>query len=136
LATKRSATSVVAALVSLASIAVTRPSFADGGNPAFGLPNVSESAPAVPGLPGQSSAAIYYHSSVDAHVNNDPILGGVIDRGVVDEFLGPTYRLETQVPASVGLLRLAGYFEGIIGATLTGSLGQTISGSRSISSVA
>jgi hypothetical protein len=126
----------VAALVSLASIAVTQPSFADGGNPAFGFPDVSESAPAVAGLPGPSSAAIYYHSSVDARANENPVLGGVIDSGVVDEFLGPAYRLETQVPASVWRLRLAGYFEGIMGATLTGPLGQTISGSQSISSVA
>jgi hypothetical protein len=132
LATKRRAATVVAALIQLAGIAVTQPSFADKGNSDFGRSRMS-GPPAVADQPGSSSAAIYYHSPADAQANKDPVLGGVIDAGVVNEFFGPTYRLETPALTSVGLLGLAGYFEGVIGATLTGPLGQTMSGSLRIS---
>jgi hypothetical protein len=131
-ATKRRAAAVAVALILLAGIAVAQPSYE--GNPDFSLPGRSGSPPAIAGLPGPSFAAIYYRSLSDAQTSKDPILGGVIDTGVVNEVFGPTYRLEAPALASIGLLRLAGYFEGVMGATLTGPLGQTISGSRSVTS--
>jgi hypothetical protein len=109
-------------------MAVAQPSHE--GNQDFSLSGVSGSAPAVAGQP-PSSAAIYYRSSKDALASKAPILGGMIDAGVGDEFFGLVYRLEEPAVASIRRLRLAGYFEGVMGATLTGPLGQTISGSRS-----
>ena len=99
------------------------------------LPNCSYAAEGVvqSELPlGASTAVTFSHSSVDALAGTSTLLGVVTDAREVPEFYGNTIRQEAPSAASITIVGLARYFEGVIGATLTGPLGQTLSGSRSI----
>jgi hypothetical protein len=120
------------------SIAAPSPVRADEGGVGFWLPGEFGSFAAVPGEPGLSVATFYYHPSVSANANKTfqigtQIVAGVDGRGDLVG-LGPTYVFATPVfggQASVSLLGVGGRNWASVAATLTGPMGNEISGTRS-----
>jgi hypothetical protein len=111
---------------------------ADEGGISFWLPGLFGSFAAVPGTPGLSIAAFYYHPSVAASARRTFLQGGRFETGIQgrgDIFgFGPTYTFETPVlggQASASILGVGGRNVASIDATLTGPLGHTISGTAS-----
>jgi hypothetical protein len=115
---------------------------ADQGGAGFYLPGSFGSLAAVPGEPGWSWATIYLHTTVLAGANQQFELGGGRNLNVVTglqaqgdlALFGPTYVFATPVlggQASVSVLGYAGRNQASISATLTGPLGNTVSGSAS-----
>ena len=132
--TKRCA---AAALLSLAVAVAPQSARADEGGVSFWLPGQFGSLAATPGVPGWAFAVLYIHPSVNAGAGASFPRGGRIDLGINGRgdlvAFGPTYTFATlflgaQVSAS--LLGIAGRNEGSVTASLTGPLGNTISGSR------
>lgn len=138
---RRAGSIVRASLFSAAFLSVTL-SFptlaaADEGGISFWLPGQFGSLAAAPGTPGWSFATFYYHTSVDAGASRSFQRGGNLvvgleGRGDLVGF-GPTYVFQTPVlgaQAAISLLGVAGRNHASIEATLTGPLGNTISGQR------
>lgn len=127
-------------LVTVAAAALACPAAlqADEGGIGFWLPGQFGSLAAVPGTPGWTLATFYYHSSVEAGAGRSFNRGGNVVVGIDGraDFLGfgPTYVFETPVlgaRASLGVLGIYGRSQASVDATLTGPLGNTISGHRS-----
>lgn len=124
-------------LAVMAMVACPKPSSADEGGISFWLPGLNGSLAAVPGVPGPSFTAVYYHSSVGAGGGKTFELGGKIVGGLNGQadlgVFGPTYTFATPVigaQLSVSLLAVSGASAASIDATLTGPFGRSISGSR------
>jgi hypothetical protein len=126
------------ALGAISSVAMPRMALADEGGVSFWLPGLFGSLAATPAQPGMSWATIYYHTSVDAggernFTRGTRVVAGLNGQGDLALFL-PTYVFSTPVlgaQAAVSLLGVGGRNQASINATLTGPLGNTISGSRS-----
>jgi hypothetical protein len=111
---------------------------ADQGGVSFWLPGLFGSLAAVPGNPGVSFSTIYIHPSVEAaggknFVRGGAIVAGIQGRGNIVAF-GPSYTFAELVfggRATLSLFGTAGRNEASIDATLTGPMGNTISGHRS-----
>lgn len=110
---------------------------ADEGGVSFWLPGQYGSLAATPGMPGLSWATLYLHPSVSAGAGVGVPRGGRVDLGLQGRgdlvAFGPTYIFATpflgaQVSASI--LGIVGRNEGSVSASLTGPLGNTISGNR------
>lgn len=127
----------VGATALLGTSFVTNIAKADEGGISFWLPGLNGSLAAAPATPGWSWATVYYHTSVDANrsatfARNGSIVTGLKGQGDL-AFFGPTYTFATPflgAQAAVSLLGIAGRNQASINATLTGPLGNTISGSR------
>jgi hypothetical protein len=128
-----------AAAGGLLALAVSgAPATADEGGISFWLPGMFGSLAAAPAQPGWSFAAIYYHTSVSAEAGKAFKRGGNVTAGVdgrADLMLyGPTYTFAEPIfgaQAAVSLFNIAGRNTTSIDATLTGPLGNSISGHRS-----
>jgi hypothetical protein len=114
------------------------PSPADEGGVSFWLPGNFGSLAALPGEPGWSFAALYYHSFVSGGSNEDFPQGGAIRVGLDGRIdllaFGPTYTFERPVlggQMAVSLLGLFGNSEASVNETLSGPGGNTISGAKS-----
>lgn len=125
---------LVAAVLTVGTIERAR---ADEGGVSFWLPGLFGSLAALPGQPGWNWATLYYHTSVSAGADKVFPRGGRFDTGLDgrgDAFgFGPGYVFATPVlgaQASVSLLGIAGHMNASVNATLTGPLGNTISGAR------
>ena len=111
---------------------------ADEGGVSFWLPGEFGSFAAVPGQPGLSVASFYLHPEVSASANKTfqigtQVVAGIQGRGDLVGF-GPTYIFAPPVlggQASVSLLGVGGRNWASVAATLTGPMGNEISGSRS-----
>jgi hypothetical protein len=127
-----------AGLASLLAVGVSTDSArADEGGVSFWIPGFYGSLASLPGTPGWSWVSVYYHTSVDAGRNKNFTRGAVVVAGLKGQgdlaLYGPTYTFATPflgAQASVSLLGIAGRNQASIDATLTGPLGNTISGSR------
>src|SRR5262249_321330 len=135
---KRNAASARFAAISfltLAAIAAPPAAHADQGGISFWLPGIFGSLAAVPGVPGWSFATLYIHTSVAANAANKFALKGQSVTGLKGggnlAAFGPTYTFETPVlggQAALSLLGVAGRSDASISATLTGTRGNTLSG--------
>jgi hypothetical protein len=110
---------------------------ADEGGLSFWLPGQFGSLAATPGTPGLSWAMVYIHPSVSAAGGAGFPRGGRIDLGLEGRgdlvAFGPTYIFATPflgAQVSASLLGIAGRNEGSVTASLTGPLGNTISGNK------
>ena len=110
---------------------------ADEGGIGFWLPGQYGSLAAVPGSPGLSATALYYHASADAGRGEAIPRGGRLDigvRGDVDlAIFGPTWGFEEKLfGAHAGVGLLAGYGQSVasVSGQLTGPNGNTISAQR------
>lgn len=113
-------------------------SFADEGGVSFWLPGQFGSLAAAPGTPGWSFAALYYHTSVEGGGGRTFNRGGNVVVGIEARAdlvaFGPTYVFATPflgAQAALSVLGIAGRNHVSVDATLTGPLGNAISGSRS-----
>jgi hypothetical protein len=128
-----------AAMLALAALASTpNTARADFGGIGFWLPGLMGSLAAVPGQPGWSWMTLYVHLSQDGGGGRTFQLGGAFVAGLKAraDFVasGPSYTFETPVfggRASVALFGAYGSARADISATLTGPLGNAISGTRS-----
>jgi hypothetical protein len=126
-----------AALLAGLALATPSPGSADEGGVSFWLPGLFGSLAAAPAQPGWAFTSIYYHTSVEAEAGRTFRRGGNVVAGLdgrADLMLyGPTYVFAEPLfgaQAAISLFNIAGRNEASISATLTGPLGNTISGSR------
>ena len=133
---RRSAGSALLVLVTL--LAAPNLARADEGGVSFWLPGEFGSFAAVPGEPGLSVASFYLHPEVSASANKTFQIGTQIEAGIQGRGdlvgFGPTYIFASPVfggQASVSLLGVGGRNWASVAATLTGPMGNEISGSRS-----
>lgn len=119
----------------------TERAIADEGGISVYAPGFYGSFAAVPTEPGWSLATVYYHASVDAGADVAFPRGGKgqVDLGIKGRgdavFFIPTYTFAEPVfgngQASLGMLAAVAHNWAEVDATLTGPLGNTISGQRS-----
>jgi hypothetical protein len=110
---------------------------ADESGVSFWLPGLFGSLAAAPQQPGFSLATIYYHTSVDAARNITFQHGASIVAGVsANADLGiviPSYVFATPVLGgqfTVGMMTIVGHNDITASATLTGAIGNILSGGR------
>ncbi|MFO1108045.1 MAG: transporter [Bradyrhizobium sp.] len=111
---------------------------ADEGGISFWLPGNFGSLAAVPGSPGWSWATVYYHTEVKAGAGAQIPRGGRLDLGLAAQgdltIFGPTYTFGIPAlagaVASVSLFGIGGRLDTSITGSVTGPLGNTLSGSR------
>lgn len=103
----------------------------------FWLPGTYGSLAAVPAQPGWSFATIYYHTSVDAGAGTSFVRGGGVEAGIKAsgdlQMFAPNYVFATPVLGGQAALGMTGFFgrsPATIAGSVTGPLGNTISGSR------
>jgi hypothetical protein len=126
-------------LCSLAWLATPQPALADGGGASFWLPGIFGSLAAVPGVPGWAYTTLYVHESEAAGAQKNFVVSGrtvgavaaglnahadVLVQGLT--YVSPMPVLGGQ--ASFSILGAGGNVGVGIGATLTGPLGNSISG--------
>jgi len=116
---------------------------ADEGGVSFWAPGLNGSLAALPGTPGWSFAAVYYHPSADADAGQAFPRGGRIDAGISADadtvFFGPTYTFAKPLlggQAALSLVAAGGSIDASIEATLTGPGGETVTGRRTDSRTA
>lgn len=128
-------------LIGLALLAPPDPALADAGGLSFWLPGAFGSLAAAPGVPGWSYATIYLHlQSSGGRGANFVLPGGgrgAVAVGLTDHadalVQGITYTFAQPVlggQAAVAVLGAPGNVGVGVGATLTGPLGNTVSGVR------
>src|SRR6185312_3867188 len=129
-------TDLVALLVAV-SIGVSGAALADEGGVSFWLPGGYGSLAAVPGQPGWSFGSIYYHTTLSAGGSKTFRIGGGVQAGLAGRadlvFLNGTYVSPTSFLGgqfSFDLTEAVGASRASVDATLTGPLGNTLSGSR------
>ena len=113
-------------------------SMADEGGVSFWLPGQMGSFAAVPGDPGWSLGAVYYHSSSSAGAERAFTRGGRITAGLDVTadliFLAPSYVFAEPLLGAQAAASMTGAFGKVkvdVGATLTGPGGGALSGSQS-----
>lgn len=116
---------------------VPRTALADENGVSFWLPGMFGSLAAAPAVPGWAFTTLYYHTSVNAGAGAAFPRGGRVDLGISGRgdlvAFGPTYTFADPVlgaQAALSLLGIAGRMQASASATLTGPLGNSISGSR------
>jgi hypothetical protein len=126
----------IAAIAALGLLAA--PACADEGGISFWLPGQFGSLAAAPSTPGWQAAVVYYHTSIDAGGNQVFPRGGRLEAGLAGKadlmFLNSTYVVPTPILGGQGSFGLTGAFGNMgasISGTVTGPLGNTITGSRS-----
>lgn len=119
-------------------LAIAQPAQADEGGVSFWLPGQLGSFAALPGTPGWSVPAMYYHSSVDAGGQKNFVVGGNLVAGLDARadlvFLVPSYVFAQPVAgaqASVVLAWAFGTMRANVDAVLTGPRGRSVSTSAS-----
>ncbi|MGB7259081.1 MAG: SphA family protein [Pseudolabrys sp.] len=127
-----------ALLAMTVSAAMPGAALADEGGVSFWLPGNYGSLAAVPGQPGWSFASVYYHTSVSAGGSRTFRIGGGVQAGLKGYadlvFLNGTYVSPTPFLGgqfSFDMTEAVGASNAGVNATLTGPLGNTLSGSRS-----
>ena len=123
------------ALLNVAPISVAT---ADEAGVSFWLPGQYGSYAAVPGKPGLSFEATFYHATASAGAGASFERGGHIEVGVKSPsdfvMLTPTYSFESQVlggQPALGMTALVGRNVTSVSATLTGPGAGTLSGTKS-----
>lgn len=126
-----------AALAFLVVACGSQRALADEGGVSFWLPGQFGSLAAAPGQPGWSAAAVYYHTTLNASAGKNFRIGGGIQTGLNARadlvFLNANYVFATPVlgaQAAFGLTTAYGRSQAGINATLTGPLGNSVSGTR------
>jgi hypothetical protein len=111
---------------------------ADEGGLSFWLPGLFGSFAAAPGVPGFSLTTLYYHPSVSASASKTFLQGGRFETGIKGRgdlaVVGATYVVATPVlgaQATFSMFGVGGRNWASIDATLTGPMGNTISGTKS-----
>jgi len=111
---------------------------ADEGGVSFWLPGQFGSLAAVPGAPGWSVGAVYYHTSADEETDKRTHRGGDIVGGVDADadllFVAPTYTFATPLwggQAALGGIVAFGSMKVKIDASYSGPHGAVISGGES-----
>jgi hypothetical protein len=123
--------------LAVASMILPDTAMADEGGVSFWLPGQYGSLAATPAQPGWSFAAFYYHVSVDAGGGKVFPRGGVLVAGLAARadlgaanatyvFANPIFDAQ----AAVSLTAIGGHNRASIDATVTGPLGNVISGNR------
>jgi hypothetical protein len=132
----RNTTICIAACCALSTLA-PKAARADAGGVSFWLPGMFGSLAAAPSQPGWTYSAFYYHTSVEGGRGVNFVSGAAVVAGLdARADLGTailTYVFASPVlngQASVSVLVPTGRMRTTIDATLTGPLGNTISGSR------
>lgn len=127
-----------AALAAMVLACSMAPAAADNGGISFWLPGLFGSFAATPATPGWAFSTIYYHTSVDAGAGTTFRRGGNFVAGLEGRgdllMFGPTYTFEQRVfdaQIAFSLFGIGGRNQAAINATLTGPLGNSISGHRS-----
>lgn len=117
------------------SALVPHAALADEGGVSFWAPGTYGSMAAVPGTPGWSLGALYYHNSVSASATKEFPIGARITAGLDVKadlvMLSPTYTFSGPVlggQPAVSLAALYGRAEVSANATLTGPRGGVLSG--------
>lgn len=132
---------LIAGLATASVVSAPNYAVADEGGISVYLPGFYGSFAAAPTEPGWAMSAVYYHTSVDAGANQAFPRGGrgEVDLGIDGRsdaiFFVPTYTFAEPIlgdaQASLGLLVPIVHSWAQVDATLTGPLGNTISGQRS-----
>ncbi len=127
----------LALVFACAGLSATPTASADEGGVSFWLPGQFGSLASVPGSPGWSLGAVYFHSSADAGGDRSFPRGGRITAGLDAKadllFLAPNYIFAEPVLGGQAALAVTGVFGRVkvdIDATLTGPNGGTLSGSE------
>jgi hypothetical protein len=135
---QRVASLTVVASLALASLAPSS-ARADAGGVSFWLPGLFGSLAAAPSQPGWTYSAVYYHTSVEGGRGVNFVSGAAVVAGLdARADLGTaivTYVFASPVlngQAAVSVFVPVGRMRTTIDATLTGPLGNTISGSAII----
>lgn len=128
-----------AALMGIAAIAASLSSQAkaDEGGVSFWLPGQFGSLIAIPGEPGWSATALFYHSSVNSASGKSFPQGGVIRAGIGGDAdvmgFGPGYTFDTTILGgrpSLSVLGLVGHSKASVDASFVGPGGNQITGRR------
>jgi len=126
-------------MTTVIAVAIFMPSaaFADEGGVSFWVPGLYGSLAAVPVAPGWSFLSVYYHASVSAGAGKAlPRDGNIVVGldGTADvNFFGPAYTIAPPVldgQLQLSMSAIGGHSSASVMATITGPLGNTISGSR------
>lgn len=127
----------LALIIASAGLAATPIASADEGGVSFWLPGQFGSFASVPGAPGWSLGAVYFHSSADAGGDRSFPRGGRVTAGVDANadllFLAPSYTFAEPVLGGQAAVAVTGVFGRVkvgIDATLIGPNGGTLSGSE------
>src|SRR5688572_16963782 len=112
---------------------------ADEGGVSFWLPGQQSNFAATPGEPGWSIPVVYYHTSSDAGLSREFVVGGNLVAGLEAEadlfFAAPTYTFASSVMGGQGSVTLTvagGHMRVDADATLTGPGGNPISVNQSV----
>ena len=129
-----------AALCAAAAVAIgcaPVSAFADERGISFWLPGLFGSFASVPGSPGWSGTAVYYHTSVGAGAGAEFQQGGKVVAGLSGQgdlaLYGVTYTFAQPVAGgqfALSMYNVAGRNAASVDATLTGPLGRQISGAQ------
>jgi hypothetical protein len=137
-AVRTSSSPKIAALAVLSLLSTITVADADEGGVSFWLPGQFGSLAATPAQPGWSAATVYYHTTSNAGAGQTFVRGGSVQAGLDARadlgFFNGTYVFATPVfgaQAAVGLTGAFGRIDASVAATLTGPLGNSISGARS-----
>src|SRR5215469_993430 len=126
-------------MTTVIAVAIFMPSaaFADEGGVSFWVPGLYGSLAAVPVAPGWSFLSVYYHASVSAGAGKALPRDGKIVVGLDGtadvNFFGPAYTIAPPVldgQLQLSMSAIGGHSSASVMATITGPLGNTISGSR------
>jgi hypothetical protein len=130
--------SVKRAYVVSVTCCILNPAHADEGGVSFWLPGQQSNFAATPGEPGWSIPVVYYHTSSDAGLSREFVVGGNLVAGLEAQadlvFVAPTYTFAQPVMGGQGSFMLTvagGHMRVDADATLTGPGGTPISVSRS-----
>jgi hypothetical protein len=119
-------------------LAMSANTFADEGGISYWLPGQAGSLYSVPGSPGLSLPAFYYHPDVDAGAGKTFTLGGKVALGLDSQanllFIAPTYTFATPMLGGQGALTIGwayGEEKVNVEATLTGPHGNVLQAKQS-----
>jgi hypothetical protein len=129
--------SLVLASTALAFNIAPSPAGADERGISFWLPGLFGSFASVPGSPGWSGTALYYHTSVGSNAGAEFQQGGKVFAGLAGQgdlaLYGVTYTFAQPIAGgqfALSMYNVAGRNAANVDATLTGPFGRQISGSR------
>jgi hypothetical protein len=126
-----------AGFATMVAVVTPKPVFADESGVSFWVPGLFGSLAATPGVLGWAISAVYFHSQVSSEAGKSFSRGGRIEAGLDGTaniaLYGATYVFQTPflgAQAAISMFGVAGRNDAAISATLSGPLGNSISGRR------